>query len=101
MIRDSVRAAIPDAEIEVSGGGAHFEIRVTSGAFDGKNSLARQRMVYAAIAHLMKGEGAPIHAIDRLETSVRCEPEVVGPISGRARPVAPRRGRPEPRRRGD
>ncbi len=69
-IRDSVRAAIPDAEVEVDGGGAHFEIRVTSGAFEGKNSLARQRMVYAAIAHLMRGEGAPIHAIDRLETSV-------------------------------
>ncbi len=69
-IRDSVREAIPDAEVEVSGGGTHFEIRVTSGAFNGKNSLARQRMVYAAITHLMKGEGAPIHAIDRLETSV-------------------------------
>ncbi len=69
-IRDSVRAAIPDAEVEVSGGGAHFEIRVTSSAFNGKNSLARQRMVYAAIAHLMRGEGAPIHAVDRLETSV-------------------------------
>ena len=69
-IRDSVRAAIPDAEVEVSGGGTHYEIRVTSGSFDGKNSLARQRMVYAAIAHLMRGEGAPIHAIDRLETSV-------------------------------
>ncbi len=69
-IRDSIHAAIPDAEVEVSGGGAHFEIRVTSGAFNGKNSLARQRMVYAAIAHLMRGEGAPIHAVDRLETSV-------------------------------
>ncbi len=53
----------------MSAGGAHFEIRVTSGAFDGKNSLARPRMVYAAIAQ-MRGEGAPIHAIDRLETSV-------------------------------
>jgi stress-induced morphogen len=69
-IRDSVRAAIPDAEVEVGGGGAHFEIRVTSGAFNGKTSLARHRMVYAAIAHLMKGEDAPIHAIDRLETGV-------------------------------
>ena len=69
-IRDSVRAAIPDAVVEVGGGGTHFEIRVTSGAFNGKNSLARHRMVYAAIAHLMKGEGAPIHAIDRLETIV-------------------------------
>lgn len=69
-IRDSVRAAIPDAEVEVGGGGTHFEIRVISGAFDGKNSLARHRMVYAAIAHLMRGEGAPIHAIDQLETTV-------------------------------
>ena len=69
-IRDSVCAAIPDAEVEVSGGGAHYEIRVTSGAFDGKNTLAKHRMVYAAIAHLMKGDDAPIHAIDRLETSV-------------------------------
>ncbi len=29
----------------------------TSGAVNDKNSLARHRMVYAAIAHLMRGEG--------------------------------------------
>jgi acid stress-induced BolA-like protein IbaG/YrbA len=68
QIRDAIESAIAGAEIEVSGSGGHFEIRVVSDAFAGKNTLARQRLVYAAIAHLMKGDGAPVHAVDRLQT---------------------------------
>jgi len=32
--------------------------------------LESQRMVYGAIAHLMKGDLAPVHAVDRLQTRV-------------------------------
>jgi stress-induced morphogen len=52
----------------VRGSGGHFEIRVVSASFAGKNTLAKQRLVFSAIAHLMKGDGAPVHAIDKLET---------------------------------
>jgi acid stress-induced BolA-like protein IbaG/YrbA/Fe-S cluster assembly iron-binding protein IscA len=69
-MRAAIEAAIPGARAEVRGSGTHFEIRVIASAFEGKNTLARQRMVYAAIADLMKGDGAPVHAIDRMETEV-------------------------------
>lgn len=67
-IHEAIEAAIPNAEIDVSGAAGHFEIRVVSPVFDGKNRLARQRLVYSAIAHLMKGDDAPVHAVDRLAT---------------------------------
>jgi acid stress-induced BolA-like protein IbaG/YrbA len=67
-IRSAIEAAIPGAKVDVSGSGSHFEISVVADAFAGKTTLARQRMVYAAISDLMKGEGAPVHAIDRLVT---------------------------------
>ncbi len=69
-IRAAILAAIADAEVEVDGGGGHFAIRVTSSQFAGKNTLAKQRLVYSAIAPLMKGDAAPVHAVDRLETIV-------------------------------
>jgi acid stress-induced BolA-like protein IbaG/YrbA len=69
-VRAAIEAAIPGARVEVRASGTHFEIRVVSSAFEGKNTLARQRMVYAAIADLMKGDGAPVHAIDRMETEL-------------------------------
>ena len=70
QLRAAILSALPGAEIEVRGGGSHFEIRVVSGVFEGKNRLAQQRLVYRAIAHLMNGTEAPVHAIDRLETLV-------------------------------
>lgn len=66
----AIEEAIPDAQVDVTGGGGHFEIRVRSAAFAGKRILARQRMVYGAITHLMAGDDAPVHAIDRMV----CEP---------------------------
>jgi acid stress-induced BolA-like protein IbaG/YrbA len=68
QIRAAIEAAIPGAELHIGGEGGHFEIRVVSEAFSGKNTLAKQRMVYSAIAHLMRGENAPVHAVDKLET---------------------------------
>ena len=70
QIEDAIKRAIDDARVEVRGESGHFEIRVVSAQFEGKNSLAKQRLVYGAIAHLMKGEDAPVHAVDRLETLV-------------------------------
>jgi acid stress-induced BolA-like protein IbaG/YrbA len=67
-IRNAIVAAIADAQVEVTGGGGHYVIAVTSTAFAGKGMLACHRLVYAAIAPLMEGEGAPVHAVDSLTT---------------------------------
>ena len=67
-IRESIEKAIPGAQATVRGGGGHFEIEVVSTAFTGKSTLESQRLVYSAIAHLMKGDMAPVHAVDSLKT---------------------------------
>ncbi len=67
-IRAAIAARIPGAEIEVTGEGGHFTIGVVSAVFSGKSMLESQRLVYAAIAHLMKGDDAPVHAVDTLRT---------------------------------
>jgi acid stress-induced BolA-like protein IbaG/YrbA len=69
-IRESILARIADAEVVVSGGGGHYQIEVTSRVFDGKSRLECQRLVYGAIAHLMAGDMAPVHAVDSLKTHV-------------------------------
>jgi acid stress-induced BolA-like protein IbaG/YrbA len=69
-IRAAIEAAIPGAMVIVQGGGGHYTISVTAKAFEGKNMLQSQRMVLGAIAHLMKGDAAPVHAVDKLETHV-------------------------------
>lgn len=67
QIRSRIQQALPDAAVEVNGGGGHFTIAVTSQAFAGKTLLAKQRLVYAAIAPLMAGDNAPVHAVDALD----------------------------------
>jgi acid stress-induced BolA-like protein IbaG/YrbA len=67
-ITDGIRAVLPDAAVEVAGGGGHFRIAVTSAGFEGKNLLARQRLVLGAIKHLLAGNAPPVHAVDSLET---------------------------------
>ena len=67
-IRDSVSKVIPDAKIDVTGGGGHYTIVVISTVFAGKRPLENQRLVYGAIAHLMAGDAAPVHAVDSLKT---------------------------------
>lgn len=70
-IRRALEQAIPDAqEIAVGGGGGHYTISVTAKVFEGKNRVQKQRLVLGAIAHLMKGEGAPVHAVDKVETNI-------------------------------
>ena len=41
-------------------------VAVVSTAFEGKRILEQQRLVYSAIAHLMAGDTAPVHAVDRM-----------------------------------
>ena len=68
-----VRSALENKysnEYEVSGGGGHFSIVVVSPVFAGKSTLESQRLVYGAITHLMKGDLAPVHAVDSLKTKV-------------------------------
>ena len=69
-LRDAIEQQIPGARAEVSGGGGHYSIEVTSVAFAGKGMVESQRLVYGAIAHLMKGDRAPVHAVDRLKTRI-------------------------------
>lgn len=69
-LREVIERDIPDSSAEVTGGGGHYTIVVTSPVFAGKGMLASQRLVYSAIAHLMKGDSAPVHAVDSLVTKV-------------------------------
>lgn len=67
-LRDAVLAKLPGASVEVSGGDGHYSLRVVSSAFAGKGTLECHRLVYAAIEPLMRGDRAPVHAIDQLVT---------------------------------
>ncbi|HYP89613.1 MAG TPA: BolA family protein [Polyangiaceae bacterium] len=69
-LREAIESNIPTSKAEVSGGGGHFTIEVVSPAFAGLGMLESQRLVYSAIAHLMKGDLAPVHAVDKLKTRV-------------------------------
>jgi len=67
-IRQAILVAIPEAEVQVSAGGiGHFEVRVQASVFEGLGRVKQQQLVYGAIAPLMSGNNAPVHAIDRLE----------------------------------
>ncbi len=67
-IRKAIEEKIEGAIVEVTGGGGHFEIVATSSVFEGKGTLERQRLIYSAITHLMAGDLAPVHAVDRITT---------------------------------
>ena len=70
-LRECIERSIPNARVEVEAGGAgHFALAVVSRSFAGKSRVAQQQLVYGAIAHLMKGDAAPVHAIDRLTTAL-------------------------------
>jgi stress-induced morphogen len=71
LLRKALADKFPGATIEVaSGSPGHFELRITSTAFEGKSRVQQQQLVYQAIGHLMAGDSAPVHAIDRMQTLV-------------------------------
>jgi acid stress-induced BolA-like protein IbaG/YrbA len=67
----AIRAAFPEASVvEVAANSpGHFAIRVVCASFADESRVKQQQRVYAAIAHLMKGDAAPVHAVDRLLTA--------------------------------
>jgi acid stress-induced BolA-like protein IbaG/YrbA len=67
-ISSSIRERLPDASVEVGGGGGHYRISVISTAFAGKSLLESQRLVLSAIKHLLAGAAPPVHAVDALVT---------------------------------
>jgi len=70
QVKQCIETAIPESQAQVDGGGGHFNIEVISSAFAGKRILEQQRLVYSAIAHLMAGDTAPVHAVDRMVCKV-------------------------------
>ena len=68
QMRTAIEAAVVCRELTIDSGSAgHFGIRVVSDAFVDLGRVKQQQLVYGAIEHLMRGDGAPVHAIDHLE----------------------------------
>ncbi|MDQ6986371.1 MAG: BolA family protein [Mariprofundaceae bacterium] len=61
-LADLVRQNITGAEVDVGlfSGNDHFDMRVVSNAFSGKNRVARHQMVYQALGDYMQ---TGIHAL--------------------------------------
>ena len=58
-----LRETFPDAQMELTdltGGMDHWQVAMTDSAFAGKTTIARHRLVYAAVGDAMAG---PIHAL--------------------------------------
>ena len=68
QMRTAIESAVECRELSIdTGSPGHFAIRVVSAAFTDPGRVKQQQLIYGAIAHLMKGDGAPVHAIDRLD----------------------------------
>ncbi len=50
QIQQLIEAALPDAEVEVTGSEGKFETTVVSDAFDGLGPVQRHQMVYRSVA---------------------------------------------------
>lgn len=72
QLQAAIEAALPGARAEAGATSpGHFQLRVVWQGFAGRSRLQQQQAVYQSIAHLMRGDAAPVHAIDRLETYER------------------------------
>lgn len=56
-----IRSGLPDAQVQVTGDGSHFEALVVSTAFLGKSPLERQRLVMATVRPQL--ESGELHAL--------------------------------------
>lgn len=60
-VAELIRQGIPDAEVQVTGDGSHFEAYIISPAFEGVPPLKRERMVMDTVkAQIASGE---LHAL--------------------------------------
>jgi acid stress-induced BolA-like protein IbaG/YrbA len=70
-IVSAVEGALSGSRCEVAPGSpGHYALTVVWAGFSGRSRLEQQRVVLSAIAPLMKGNAAPLHAVDRLITRV-------------------------------
>ncbi len=70
-LREAIERDLPGADVAVRiGSPRHYEISVTAAEFQGLNKVKQHQRVYAAIGPFMRGDDAPVHAIDRLDTRV-------------------------------
>jgi stress-induced morphogen len=61
-----IKASFPDAKVEIrdlAGDGNHYAATVIDESFRGKNRVQQQRMVNAALADILEGPNAPLHAL--------------------------------------
>lgn len=62
-IESKLKAQFPDAQVKVTdltGGGDHWQVEVTTAAFQGKSLVIQHQLVYQALGDWMQG---PIHAL--------------------------------------
>lgn len=59
-IESWLKSAMPDTQVQVEGDGRHFQALIVSPQFSGKGTLARHRLVYAALGDKMD---EAIHAL--------------------------------------
>ena len=70
-LRERIERELPGSRARVRcASPGHFEIEVESAAFAGKPRVRQHQLVYAAIAPLLTGDAAPVHAVDRLDCRV-------------------------------
>lgn len=72
-----VQAAFPEAQLsltDLTGSRDHWHLKIVCASFEGKNSLARQRSIYAAVGDLMQG---PVHALT-MQVLTPAEAEAAG-----------------------
>ena len=63
-IETLLRESFPTAEITVQGDdGVHMAAKIVAEEFRGKNRVAQQRMVYAALKGKMDGPNGELHAL--------------------------------------
>lgn len=61
VIRELLKSAIANAEVEVQSNGNSFMLRVVSDCFEGLSSLKRQQLIYSCINDKIKS--GEIHAV--------------------------------------
>ena len=70
-IRHAIESGLAGSRAVVAGGGGHYTVEVVSPTFEGLSMLASHRLVMSAVAPLMKGDMAPVHAVDSIKTRAR------------------------------
>lgn len=67
VVEQRIRAGIPDVQVleieDLTGTRDHYRAVVVSPFFEGKSRIEQHQAVYAALGELIRGAGAPVHAL--------------------------------------